>query len=145
MVRGRDGLVLAAVDRCITESVNCSEIPESLHVCETAQPTACCHLPSPLPPPPITKTCICVLTTRHNDDDQQDDDAHDDAHAHLHVLPPHLLAHAVGAPAETVGLRRQVVRLVLQVIEPLAALRDLVDVVLHRLHGAVDFLEINTR
>jgi len=37
----------------------------------------------------------------NNDDDDEDDDACNDAHAHLHVLPPHLLSHPVGAASET--------------------------------------------
>ena len=53
------------------------------------------------------------LTRRNNDDDQQYDNADDDAHAHLHVFPPHLLAHPVGAAAEAICLRCEVVGLVL--------------------------------
>ena len=80
------------------------------------------------------------LTRRNDNDDEQDDDAHNEAHAHLHVLPPHLLAHAVGAAAEALRRRRQVVRLVLQGVEAVAALRGFVQVVLHLAHCAVDFL-----
>lgn len=80
------------------------------------------------------------LTRWHNDHHQQNDDANDNAHPHLHVFPPHLLPHPVGAATEAVGLRRKVVGLVLQVIKPLATLGDLVNVVLHRLDSAIDFL-----
>lgn len=54
------------------------------------------------------------LTRRDNDDDKQDDDADNQTHAHLHVLPPHLLAHAVGAPSEALGGHGEVVGLVLE-------------------------------
>jgi hypothetical protein len=80
------------------------------------------------------------LTRGHDDDNQQDDDADDNADPHLHVLPPHLLAHAVGAAAEALRGRRQVVGLVLQGVEAVAALRGFVQVVLHLAHCAVDFL-----
>ena len=85
-------------------------------------------------------SCESRLTRRHDDDNQQDDDADDDADAHLHVLPPHLLAYAVGATAETLRGRRQVVGLILQGIEAVATLRGFVQVVLHLGHGAVDLL-----
>jgi hypothetical protein len=87
-----------------------------------------------------SSSCEGRLTRRHDDDNQQDDDADDDADAHLHVLPPHLLAHAVGAAAETLRGRRQVVGLILQGIETVATLRGFVQVVLHLGHGAVDLL-----
>lgn len=81
-----------------------------------------------------------MLTRRYDNDDEQKDDANDDAHPHLHILPPHLLSYSVGATAEAVGLGREVVGLVLQIIQALAALRDLVDVVLHGVDGAVNLL-----
>jgi len=98
-----------------------------------------CQLPLS---PARTRSSRCEgrLTRRHDDDNQQDDDADDDADAHLHVLPPHLLAHAVGAAAETLRGRRQVVGLILQGIEAVATLRGFVQVVLHLGHGAVDLL-----
>jgi hypothetical protein len=46
---------------------------------------------------------------RHDDDHQQDDDSDDYAHAHLHVLPPHLLSDSVGAATEALGRNRQIV------------------------------------
>lgn len=49
----------------------------------------------------------------YNNDNEQDDDADNKAHAHLHIFPPHLLAHAVGAPSEALGRHGKVVRLVL--------------------------------
>jgi len=76
----------------------------------------------------------------HNDNDQEDDDANNDTHAHLHVLPPHLLPHAVCAAPEAVGLRGQRVGLVLQGVEALTTLGDFRDVLLHLRDGAVDFL-----
>ena len=92
-----------------------------------------------------SNSCEGGLTRRHDDDNQQDDDADDDADAHLHVLPPHLLAHAVGAAAEALRGRRQVVGLVLQGVEALAALRGFAQVLLHLGHGAVDLLFVTKR
>lgn len=76
----------------------------------------------------------------YDDDDQQDDNANDQPHPHLHVLPPHLLSDAVGAPPEALGRSRQIVRLVLQRIQALAALRHLVDVFPHHANGVIDLL-----
>jgi hypothetical protein len=53
---------------------------------------------------------------------------------------PHGLPHAVCPAAEPLGGPLQVVRLVLQRVQTLAALRDLVDVVAHDADGAVDLL-----
>lgn len=61
-------------------------------------------------------------------------------YAHLHVLPPHLLADTVGTTTETLGGHGQVVGLILQRIEALAALRNLVDVVAHDANGVVNLL-----
>ena len=80
-------------------------------------------------------------TTGDDDDDEQEDDADDQAHSHLHVLPPHLLSDSVGATSEALRRDGQVVGLVLQTVEALAALRDLVDVVAHDIDGRVDLLE----
>lgn len=63
---------------------------------------------------------LSQLTTWNNDDQQQDNDANDDAHSHLHVLPPHLLANTVGTAAKAVGLCGEVVGLVLQAVEAFA-------------------------
>lgn len=60
------------------------------------------------------------LTTGHDNDDEQEDDADNDAHSHLHVLPPHLLAYSIRSAAEAVGLGREMVGLVLQIVQPLA-------------------------
>lgn len=43
------------------------------------------------------------LDDRHDDDDDKDADTDSDNDSHLHVLPPHLLAYAVGTAAETLG------------------------------------------
>jgi hypothetical protein len=82
----------------------------------------------------------CRHTTRDDDDDEQEDDADDQAHSHLHVLPPHLLSDSVGATSEALRRNGQVVGLVLQTVKALAALRDLVDVVAHDIDGRVNFL-----
>lgn len=89
---------------------------------------------------------ICLGTntwrrTGGNDDNaEKDDDADDDADAHLDILPPHLLAHAIGTTAEALGGDGQVIRLILQGIKTLASLRHLVDVVPHDTDGVVDLL-----
>jgi hypothetical protein len=53
----------------------------------------------------VPKAFIGPLASSHNrrdnDDDQQNNDTDNQAHAHLHVLPPHLLSDPVGSPAET--------------------------------------------
>lgn len=79
-------------------------------------------------------------TTRDDDDDEQDDDADDQAHSHLHVLPPHLLSDSVGAASEALRRDGQIVCLVLQAVEALATLGNFVDVVAHDVDGRVDFL-----
>jgi len=84
---------------------------------------------------------IQIHTRGNNDDQYQNDHACNQAHAHLHVFPPHLLAHSVGTPAETLGRDSQVVGLILKGVEVLATLGDLVDVLLHHVHRAVDLLE----
>lgn len=43
------------------------------------------------------------LDDRNDDDDDEHDDADADDDPHLHVLPPHLLADAVGTAAEALG------------------------------------------
>jgi len=75
-----------------------------------------------------------------DDNDDEDDEAADDAHTHLHVLPPHGFPHPVGAASEALGRNSKVVGLILEGVEPLAAFRNLVDVVAHDAYGAVDFL-----
>jgi len=47
-----------------------------------------------------TKTVKQARTSRYDNDDDQDDNAHNQAHAHLHVLPPHLLSDSVGTSSE---------------------------------------------
>lgn len=75
--------------------------------------------------------------TRYDNDQDQNDDAGNDAHAHLHVLPPHLLPDPVGAPAEALSRRGEVICLVLQVVNALATLVGHVDVVPHRVDGGL--------
>ena len=83
---------------------------------------------------------VAVLTRRHNNDHQQDDDTNDNAHPHLHILPPHLLSHAVGAASEAIRLGSESIGLVLQAVEALAAFGSFVDVALHLVDCVVDFL-----
>lgn len=84
-----------------------------------------------------SRTLHKVQLTRYDDDQDQDNDAGNDAHAHLHVLPPHLLADTVGAPTETLGRNGQVVCLVLQIVDSLATLVGHVDVVPHGVDGGL--------
>jgi hypothetical protein len=81
------------------------------------------------------------LTRGNDNDNEQDDDAHNEAHAHLHVLPPHLLAHAVGASSKALRGRCEVVGLVLEGVETLAALCGPLDVLPHCLRGLLNFLD----
>jgi hypothetical protein len=60
------------------------------------------------------RACELSLTRRDKDDEEQNNDADDEAHSHLHVFPPHLLAHTVGAPSEALGGGGEVIGLVLQ-------------------------------
>ena len=46
------------------------------------------------------------LTSWYNNDNNEDDEANDDAHPHLHVLPPHLLPDTVCSSAETLSGNR---------------------------------------
>ena len=54
-----------------------------------------------------------ILTSRDDDEEQQDDDTNDQADAHLHVFPPHLLPHTIGASSESLCRDCQIVCLVL--------------------------------
>jgi hypothetical protein len=97
------------------------------------------------------------LTRWNNDDTEEDDDTGDQAHSHLHILPPHLLpgdkleaslweiwysylSHSVGAAAESLSGHRQVVGLVLQGIESFTTLGDLVDILSHNTDCVIDLL-----
>lgn len=100
------------------------------------------------------------LTDRNDNDQDKNDDTGDQAHAHLHVLqsdlaileqrhfgvgvvshlPPHLLAHPVCAPAESLSRHGEVVCLVLERIQTLATLRYFVDVLAHHTDGIIDLL-----
>lgn len=79
-------------------------------------------------------------TRWNNDHDEQHDDADDKAHAHLHVLPPHLFSHPVGASPEPLGGGRQVVGLVLERVKMFATFGNLEDVRAHRVDSLLDFL-----
>jgi hypothetical protein len=79
-------------------------------------------------------------TGNDDNDEEQDDDGADDAHAHLHVLPPHLLSYAVRSTSEALGGDGEVVGLVLQRVQAFAALGDFINIVAHDAYGAVDFL-----
>lgn len=76
----------------------------------------------------------------HNDDDQQDDNANNYAHAHLHVFPPHLLAHTICAAAESLGGDGKVIGLVLKAVKSLSTIGNLVDVFPHDANSIIDLL-----
>ena len=54
-----------------------------------------------------------ILTSRDDDEEQQDDDTNDQADAHLHVFPPHLLPHTIGTSSESLCGDCQIVCLIL--------------------------------
>jgi len=74
----------------------------------------------------------------NDDDENQNDDAGDEAHSHLHVLPPHLFADSVRAASEALRGNSKVVCLVLKSVKPLASLGDFVDVVSHNAHRVIN-------
>lgn len=79
-------------------------------------------------------------TGGYNDHNEQDDDADNDANAHLHVFPPHLLSNFVGTSAETSGRGSQIIGLVLNVIDMFTTLRNFIDVVFHYANRVIDLL-----
>lgn len=79
--------------------------------------------------------------TRDRNQQDQHNDPNDEPHAHLHVLPEHLLAHAVGAAAEVGGGVAEALGLVAEAVDVLAALLDARDVLAHYADGVVDLLE----
>ena len=79
-------------------------------------------------------------TNRDDDDGQQQNDTDNQAHPHLHVLPPHLFPNPVRATAEALGGHGEVVGLVLQRIQVLIPLSDLVDVLAHDPDRIIDLL-----
>lgn len=97
-------------------------------------------------------------TRRDDDDGQKDNDADAQPDAHLHILiklsapslssgsgtaahfPPHLLADLVRTAPEVVRRLGQLARLVLQVVQALAAVHDLVNVITHNVDSAIDLL-----
>jgi hypothetical protein len=81
------------------------------------------------------------LTSRYNNDNEQNDDSCNQAHSHLHVLPPHLLANSVGTTAEALSRDCKVVGLVLEGVETFTTLGDLVDVLAHYADGIIDLLD----
>jgi hypothetical protein len=81
-----------------------------------------------------------ILTGWDNDDDDENDDTDDQTHAHLHVLPPHLLSHTIGASPEALRRHCQVIGLVLKGIESLASLGDFVNVLSHHTDSVVNLL-----
>lgn len=77
---------------------------------------------------------------RYDDNHQQDYDANDYAHAHFHVLPPHLLPDSIGATAEALSRDSEVVSLVLESVESCTAIGNLVDVLTHYANSIIDLL-----
>lgn len=78
--------------------------------------------------------------TSQNDDKNQSRDSSNNPHPHLDVLPAHIFSDTVGPASEAISVVLQVVGLVLQDIEVLAALGKLVDVGLHGSGGSIELL-----
>jgi len=76
--------------------------------------------------------------SRDNDNKEKNDDADNNAHPHLHVLPPHLLPDSVRSSSEVLSRVGEIVCLVLDRIEMFTALRDLVDVFSHNTNRVID-------
>jgi hypothetical protein len=76
----------------------------------------------------------------HDNDHQENDDTNNYAHAHLHVLPPHLFPNPVGTTTEPLGGVRQVVSLVLKSVQSCTTICDLVDVLAHYTDSVIDLL-----
>lgn len=83
-------------------------------------------------------------TRRNDNDNEQDNNAQNQTHSHLHILPPELFPHAVRPLPEALCRHGEIVRLVLQRVEVLAALGHFVDVLAHHVDCAVDFLQAHT-
>lgn len=81
----------------------------------------------------------------HDNHNQHDNDAQDDAQTHLHVFPPHVLAHSVGTTAEALGADGKIICFVLDRVQALASFGNLVDVVSHDADGVVDLLHMLVR
>jgi len=81
---------------------------------------------------------------RDDDNHQKNDDANDYAHAHLHVLPPHLLSDPIGPAAETQSRHSKIVSLILEAVQSGTTVSDLIDVLPHDSDGIVD-LRLNSR
>ena len=88
----------------------------------------------------VTLIYMPQRTSRNDDDTEQDDNTSNQAHPHLHILPPHLLSDPIGATSEALGGNCKVVCFVLKRIQSFASLRDFVDVFSHHTHGIVDLL-----
>jgi len=96
-------------------------------------------------PPPHTTRLFGLADNDWDDDNhQKNDDANDYAHAHLHILPPHLLSDPVGPAAETQSRHRKIVGLILKTVQPSATVSDLIDVLPHDSDGIID-LRLNSR
>ena len=81
----------------------------------------------------------------HDNHNQHDNDAQDDAQTHLHVFPPHVLAHSVGTTAEALGADGKIICFVLDRVQALASFGNLVDVVSHDADGVIDLLHMLVR
>lgn len=79
----------------------------------------------------------------HNNNNQNNDDTQDDAQPHLHVLPPHVLTHTVGAPAEALGTDGKVIGFVFNRVQSFTTLGDFIDIVPHDTDSVVDLLEVS--
>lgn len=79
-------------------------------------------------------------TGRYNDNNEEDDNADDDAHSHLHVLPPHLFSDFVRPSSKILCRTGEIVGLVLQGIEVFTTLAYSMDVFICRCRCVIYFL-----
>jgi len=81
---------------------------------------------------------ILCLDDRYDDDDQQEDNTQCHDGGPLGILPPHLLANAVGTLAERLRRDGQVIRLVLKRVEVFSTLSNFGDIISHDTDSVVD-------
>jgi len=82
-------------------------------------------------------------SNRYDNQQKQHNDPDNDPDPHLDILPPHLLSDTIGAAAEALRGLVQILGLVLQLVDVLAALGDRFEILLHDVDGIVD-LRLNS-
>ena len=82
----------------------------------------------------------CALTCRNDDNNKEDDNADDQTHAHLHILPPHLLPNTIGSTSKALCGSGEIFSLPLGIIDLIASNMHGIDVLLHYADGIIDLL-----